>query len=119
MKRAICTLITWLCLAAVAHGKPPAEPIVGRYLSENKDHKHEVFLRERALHGHIAWTKGPDPTDTKNKDPKLRSRRVAGIENVRGFAKSRNGSWTGGTLSNPEDGGMCEAKLWYSREVKS
>jgi hypothetical protein len=87
MKRAIWILATWLCLAAVAHGTPPAEPIAGRYLSENED-------------------------------TKIRSRRVAGIEHIRGFTKPRDGSWTGATRSKPEDGGMCEAKLWYSREVK-
>jgi len=103
--------IIWLCLASVVHAASPA-PIEGRYLSENKDHRVDLFLREGVLCGRITWTKDPDLTDKNNKEPKLRGRKVLGIEHIRGFTKSRDGSWTGGTLYNPEDGGTYEATLW-------
>ena len=112
MSRAVWLATTWLCLATAAGAEPPAEAIVGRYLAQDKDHKIEIFLRAGTLHGRIAWTKDPNLTDEKNKDPNLRSRQIAGIEHIRGFTRSRDGSWTGGTLYNPEDGGIYEAKLW-------
>jgi uncharacterized protein (DUF2147 family) len=116
MRRSIRFLTTWFCLATVVHAASPVEPIVGRYLSEDEDHRIELFLREEVLYGRIVWTKDARLTDKQNKDPKLRSRKVAGVEHIRAFTKAPDGSWSGGTLYNPEDGDTYDATLWLRSE---
>lgn len=112
MRRMAWLLVTWFSFATAANAAPPAEAITGTYVSSERDHKIELFLRDGALYGRIAWTKDLKLTDKQNKDPKLRGRRITGIEHIRGFKKARDGSWISGTLYNPENGGSYEARLW-------
>src|SRR5262249_45455321 len=69
------------------------------------------FERGDVLFGRILWTRYGHRRDEQNPDPGLRDREVVGIEHIRGFTRSRDGSWNGGTLYNPEDGGTYHATL--------
>ena len=96
-------------LSASAHAAPPS--IEGVWGSDEKNHRIELFLRKAVLYGRVVWTRDPDLTDEHNPDPELRARKVAGIEHIGGFTRSRDGGWNGGTLYNPEDGASYQATL--------
>lgn len=112
------SLCTVLCLVVGATlpalvRAAPTDLVVGEYLAEDRDHKIELFFdKHQRLFGKIVWTKDPKLTDRKNKDPKLRNRRLVGIVHIRGLSRDNDGVWRGGTLYNPQDGGVYNARLW-------
>jgi uncharacterized protein (DUF2147 family) len=114
MKARFYLWIVWVVLAFSTHvrAEPAADPVVGSYLAEEGDHRIELFLRGAALCGRITWTREPGRKDRNHPDPKVRDRAVVGLEHLHGLVRERYGSWSGGTLYNPEDGRTYDAKLW-------
>lgn len=52
----------------------------------------------------------PDLRDTKNKDAKLRGRKLMGMTMLSGFTQD-GAKWTGGQVYNPDDGGTYSGTL--------
>ena len=72
-----------------------------------------------AFCGRIVWidesrpppgASGP-PVDLHNPDPQLRSRRLCGLEILRGFRPDESGSWRDGIVYNPQDGQEWKAQI--------
>jgi uncharacterized protein (DUF2147 family) len=78
----------------------------------------EIYRCEGAkLCGRIVWVnprfdrEGSGPFDENNPDPSLRSRRICGLQVLRGLTPDQNGEWGGGRVYDPEEGRSYNAAL--------
>ena len=100
--------------ATAAHAADP----LGMWRTQDGDATIRIGRCGGALCGRIAALREPrDPetgrpkTDENNRDARLRSRPLIGVEIVIGMTPSRKpGQWNG-KVYNPEDGGFYPAKL--------
>ncbi|PZU08723.1 DUF2147 domain-containing protein [Sphingomonas sp.] len=106
-------MIVLMAAAALAAGG--AESIVGKWRAETKGAVIEIARCGSSICGKLTGSDGlranPDMLDAKNKEPKLRGRRVMGLEMISGAFTFADGSWSGGTVYNPDDGGTYKATL--------
>ena len=69
------------------------------------------------LCGRIEWLRNPlndagvPKTDTKNKNPSLRSRTICGLPIVGNFVQAGSNSWSGGWIYNPDDGATYKSTM--------
>ena len=107
-------LLTLPVLLLAAAGAHAAEPIAGRWVTENGKAVVAIQPCGATLCGRIARilvpTPGAAPTDARNPDPKLRSRPVLGLEVLTGFTD--NGKAWRGRIYDPEAG------KWYKSIVR-
>jgi uncharacterized protein (DUF2147 family) len=91
--------------------------ILGKWKTENQKATVEIYESKGVYYGKIVWLQTPVDSkskpvkDTKNPDPKKRSRNVMGINVLYGF-KYKNNEWIGGKVYNPETGETYECKIW-------
>lgn len=103
-------------LAALAAAASVASPdaAVGRWQTETKHGIVEIARCGQSLCGKLVDSDGlranPSLLDANNKDPKLRSRRLMGLQILEGFTW-RSGVWSGGKIYNGEDGGTYNATI--------
>lgn len=106
-------MIVLMAVAAAAAGN--ADTVLGRWRAESKNAVVEIARCGGSICGKLTGSDGlranPEMLDTKNKDPKLKGRRVLGLEMIGGPFTFADGAWSGGTVYNPEDGGTYKATL--------
>lgn len=106
-------LTIFLAMIAMAGAAQAAEPIAGRWITD--DGKAIVTIRQcgAVTCGHITRILAPTPNgppiDERNPDPKLRTRPVLGLEVLSGFT-DRGKDWRG-RIYDPEAG------KWYKSIV--
>ena len=85
---------------------PPTSSYLGRWLTESDGGVIEIYRCGPALCGRVVTSNrlraNPDARDAKNKNPRLRGRRMAGTDLLSGLEPDHDG-WRG-RLYNPEDG---------------
>lgn len=100
-------------MSASAQQPAPA----GIWLYPNKNFEVAIVPCGAQLCGNIAWLKSPDDAqgrprcDTANPDPALRTRLLLGLTVLQGLHQADDGSWTDGTIYNPNDGNNYSATL--------
>ncbi len=87
------------------------DDILGTYWSPKKDGKIEIYKRGNKYYGKTIWGKNPRK-DTKNPDPKLRSRDVIGMEFLRDFVFDGDDEWIDGKVYDPTSGNTYSCKMW-------
>ena len=107
MKRlALCfvlTMVAWLGYA---------QDIKGKWLTEAGDAQVEIYEQNGKMNGKIVWlAKGPDTKDVHNKDEKLRSRKLMGVNILSGLTKKKD-KWEGGRIYNPKNGKDYKCAIW-------
>ena len=107
MKRMILSfvlaLITWVGYA---------QDIKGKWLTEAGDAQVEIYEQNGKMNGKIVWLeKGPDTKDVHNKDEKLRSRKLMGVNILSGLTK-KDDKWEGGRIYNPKNGKNYKCAIW-------
>ncbi|WP_440134950.1 DUF2147 domain-containing protein [Chitinophaga sancti] len=119
MKRIAFLLITLLFSTQVLLAQ---DKILGNWLSEEKDGRIEIYKTGDKYSGKLIWGKDlveadgktprKDRTDTKNNDPKLRSRPLLGLVLLTNFTY-KDGEWSGGKIYDPKSGKTysCTMKL--------
>jgi uncharacterized protein (DUF2147 family) len=76
------------------------------------------------LCGAIVWLKDPvdeqgEPArDTHNPNPELRSRKILGLELIRGLKPSGPGRWSGGRIYNANNGKSYRSHIQVTRQDK-
>lgn len=88
-----------------------SEQIVGKWMSEDKDMKVEVFKVNDHYVGKLVWF-ACDPTtpdmesfmDINNPDPKLRNRLWLGMVVLNNLKFDGKGEWNGGSIYDPNSG---------------
>lgn len=94
-----------------------ADAVLGTWLTENKKAHVKVYEKGNEYFGKIVWLKNPNnddgtpKRDTKNPDPKLRSRTVLGLNILRGLEYNGNKQWTGGKIYDPNNGKTYSCKM--------
>lgn len=111
-----------LALALVAAGLASAVPAiaadgdtaVGLWRTPAKNGSVEIVRCGASLCGKLKSSenlrKNPELKDVNNKDTAKRDRRLKDLQILGGF-KLEKGTWTGGTIYNPEDGGTYKATI--------
>src|ERR1700750_3063103 len=98
--------------AVAAEADPNA--VIGRGRTEVRHGIVEISRCGPSLCGKLVDSDGlkanPNLLDTKNKDLKLRGRRLMGLQMLQGFTW-KDGEWSGGTIYNGEDGGTYKATV--------
>jgi len=96
-------------------GNPDA--IVGDWYTAEASSVVQVYKCGEQYCGRITWLKNPrneqggDKLDIKNPDEKLKSRRILGLEILRGFAYKDEYSWEGGSIYDPKNGKTYSCKM--------
>ena len=99
----VLALITWVGYA---------QDIKGKWLTEAGDAQVEIYEQNGKMNGKIVWLeKGPDTKDVHNKDEKLRSRKLMGVNILSGLTK-KDDKWEGGRIYNPKNGKNYECAIW-------
>ena len=107
MKRMILSFVLAL-IAWVGY----AQDIKGKWLTEAGDAQVEIYEQNGKMNGKIVWLeKGPDTKDVHNKDEKLRSRKLMGVNILSGLTK-KDDKWEGGRIYNPKNGKNYKCAIW-------
>jgi uncharacterized protein (DUF2147 family) len=79
----------------------------------------QIYKKAEKYYGKIVWLKVPNDAngkprvDVNNPEPKLQSRTLKGLENLRDFVYKGNNKWEDGKAYDPKNGNdySCEMKL--------
>jgi uncharacterized protein (DUF2147 family) len=98
-----------------------ADQIVGIWLT--KDGRSQIKIYKKSdgkYYGKIAWIKNKDDRNKKdenNPDASLRSRKILGLEIIKGFEyDAGEKEWSGGEVYDPESGNFYEAYMWFEKD---
>lgn len=107
MKRVLFSIVLGL-IAIVGY----AQDIKGKWLTEAGDAQVEIYEHNGKVNGKIVWLqKGPDTKDVHNKDEKLRTRKLMGVNILSGLSKKKD-KWEGGRIYNPKNGKDYKCSIW-------
>jgi uncharacterized protein (DUF2147 family) len=118
MKKTIL-ILTLLLSGFAIHSQSESDRIHGVWLNHLENVKVEILQRDGKFFGKIVWIDIPEdvdinfPTDKNNPDPKLRSRKIMGLEMMTDL-KYANGIWEDGKLYSPKKGQTVDCKLEIS-----
>jgi len=110
-----CTASLAFALMLAALAPASAEELIGTWLTQQGDAHIRVAKCGNAVCGNVAWLRdavtatGQPPTDIKNPNPSLRSRKILGIR-IFEMTQDASGSWTGG-IYNADDGQTYRGRL--------
>ena len=89
-----------------------AQDIKGKWLTEAGDAQVEIYEQNGKVNGKIVWLeKGPDTKDVHNKDEKMRTRKLMGVNILSGLTKKKE-KWEGGRIYNPKNGKDYKCSIW-------
>ncbi|CAN1558761.1 Domain of unknown function DUF2147 [Spirosomataceae bacterium] len=79
----------------------------------------QIYKKAEKYYGKIVWLKVPNDSngkprvDVNNPEPKLQSRTIKGLENLRDFVYKGDSKWEDGSVYDPKNGNdySCEMKL--------
>jgi uncharacterized protein (DUF2147 family) len=123
MKKFFAFLFLLLFFAGTQAQKQ-AEPLLGRWQNDTKDIIIEFYkTKDNLWNAKIVWLKdnddhnGEPKRDVYNSDPKLRTRKIIGIDLLYGLkTKSSNDKWIGGSIYNYENGQSYNAIIFLEDE---
>ena len=113
MRLALRALLVVGLTAPSAWASDPIADVTGAWWFPDRSGQVEIYPREGRLFGRVLSYRVPDQRDENHPDPKLRGRRLVGIDMIAGFRFAReNGRWEGGTIYDPDSGRTYRGLLW-------
>jgi uncharacterized protein (DUF2147 family) len=106
-----CTTLFAMFLFADIAFAQSAKNVTGAWLSETKESKIEIYQQGEELFGKIVWAKTDGIKDTKNPDPKLRSRPLLGLVILTNFKNAGTNAWDSGKIYDPLSGKTYSCNL--------
>lgn len=115
----ISKVIPALCVALLAVAGAPAiaqtadggaGKILGRWLTEPRDGIIEITVAGNGFEGRIIGGNDPGRLDAKNPDEALRGKPLRGQLILRGLGYDGEGSYSGGTIYDPDSGRTYKLK---------
>ncbi|MBW2095394.1 MAG: DUF2147 domain-containing protein [Deltaproteobacteria bacterium] len=94
------------------------DTILGKWLTAKGKSIVEVYHCGDAYCGKIVWLKEPlnkegkDKVDDKNPDESLRTRKLIGLEILKGLQFKGPNKWGGGKIYDPDKGKTYKCKAW-------
>lgn len=125
MKKLQLALLSLLFTVCAWANNPDA--IIGFWRTGDGKAIVQIYKSGDKYNGKIVWLQEPnDPetgkpkTDTKNSDETLRSRKILGMENLRGFSFIKKGLWEEGKIYDPKGGEdySCTIKMLDDNTVE-
>jgi uncharacterized protein (DUF2147 family) len=113
MPRASMTLGV-MAVALLAGGAPARaqDVILGRWLTEPRDGIIEITrVADASFQGRIIGGNAPGRLDSHNPDPASRSQQLLGQTILRGLRQDGEGSWSGGTIYDPDSGRTYKCRI--------
>ena len=105
-------MLALLLAAAAASGGVDA--VIGRWKTETRNGIVEIATCGASICGRLVTSDGlraePNMLDVKNKDTKLRTRRLAGVPLLGGFTRDGAG-WSGGWIYKADDGNTYKSSV--------
>lgn len=91
--------------------KHKADDILGTWLNQEGTGKVTLYKEKGKYFGKVVWLREPNDrttgkprTDKENPDPKLKSRPLIGLVNMRDFVFDGEDEWSDGTIYDPKNG---------------
>jgi uncharacterized protein (DUF2147 family) len=115
--RTVIQVFVLLLLALPAPLPAAAADIAGTWLSGDGDGLIAIRVDDGGIRAKILGSPNESPgrakTDVNNPDPALRGRPLVGLEIFKDFRYDGNGSWSGGSIYDPNSGKTysCRIKL--------
>lgn len=91
--------------------QPAPTAIVGRWQPADKQGILEIYANQNRFYGKVVGPATPQRFDSQNPDPRLRSRNLLGTVILQGFRFDGKGTWTGGTIYDPNSGRTYKSTL--------
>jgi uncharacterized protein (DUF2147 family) len=94
-----------------------ADPVEGEWLTQGGTAKVRIGPcpgKPDRMCGAISWLRNPADAkalDSKNPDPKLRTRTILGMPMIRDFKQAAPGRWSGGKIYDPDSGKTYDSKM--------
>lgn len=103
-----------LVAMTLAAGGPSVDGVVGRWQAQSDNGIVEIARCGDSICGTLISSDqlraNPGQVDGRNRNPGLRTRRLAGLPILSGFRRTGN-SWAGGTIYDGQDGGTYRATI--------
>jgi hypothetical protein len=116
----LTTTLFYILSTESVHAKPKQDDILGKWISEEKNLIVEVYKVGSEFTAKIIWFNDSDDKsqpmsirrDFKNSDPKLRQRKIMGMEVLQGLHFNENkGEWQDGNIYDAKNGHDWNAKI--------
>ena len=94
-----------------------AKALEGKWLSQNSHTITQIYAKDDSYLGRIYWhfdpfdNEGNPLTDINNPDPRLRKRRLVGLNIIKDLKYSGDNTWTGGEIYHPKTGKTYSCKM--------
>ncbi len=89
-----------------------AAVILGHWLTEPRDGIIDITRSaDGSYQGRIIGGSGPGRLDAHNPDPQLRARRLLGQIILQGMRPASDGSWSGGSIYDPDNGRTYRCRI--------
>ena len=98
-------------------GEWPTDSIVGLWLVPKGDAKVTISKCGAKYCGKITWMQNPEDLDVENPDESKRTRKILGLNILRGFVFD-DGEWNGGKIYDPDTGNTYKCKMWMESKNK-
>ncbi|MFK8036751.1 MAG: DUF2147 domain-containing protein [Crocinitomicaceae bacterium] len=114
-KKLTLLILTFFPLMGLSQIK--ADDILGVWLTEVKDAKIEIYLKNRKYYGKVVWIKVPNDKngqpikDSNNPDATKKNQTILGMDILTGFFFKSN-EWIDGNIYDPKNGEIYTCKLW-------
>lgn len=123
MKALICFVIACTPFLSFAKSTPgAADPLLGQWITDQKNLIVEVYLRGSEYQAKIVWFEDDNRTpenrlDYKNPDPALRNRRIIGMDVLTGLSYNNDeGRWENGHIYDGTSGKTWSASAHLADE---
>lgn len=93
-----------------------ADAIIGIWMNAEKNAKFLIYKSNNKYFGKILWGTGGDSKDSKNPNPKLRSRDVIGLVILNNFEYKDQNTWDNGTIYDPKNGKTYDCTLTLAND---
>lgn len=114
MKQVLMTLCALFITAALY---AQSDPILGKWQNPSGEGRIEIYKKGEKFYGKLYWIKDSAKKDTKNPDPKLRTRNIQGLEILSGFVKESK-TYVDGTIYDPKSGKTYSCKMTLKGDDK-
>ena len=110
-------MLCWMLLAPLNAAHADARAVEGTWVNGDGDGLIAISVDGGSISASILGSVTDDPerpdTDVRNPNPKLRSRKLVGLEIFSGFSYDGDGEWSGGFIYDPNSGKTyrCTLKL--------
>ena len=92
-----------------------SDAVLGTWWSQDKDARFEIYKCGSKFCAKVNWMpeKDVNKTDEKNPDPKLKSRKIMGLQFLSDFKFDGDETWEDGKIYAPQEGKTYSCKMYF------